>query len=81
MTVHALPTPLSDIPAMLRKLADAIEANQYGHCPGVVVVLEAAQLPVLGYGSADPTNASELLACAHLQLVSMRKNHLESLIP
>jgi hypothetical protein len=73
MTVTKLPTSdLSDVPAMLRQLADDLENGKYGKAIGAVVVLEATGLPVLGFGSADPVNASELLACAHQKLVMQR---------
>jgi hypothetical protein len=57
MTVTKLPTSdLSDVPKIV----------------GAVVVLEATGLPVFGFGSADPVNTSELLACAHQKLVMYR---------
>jgi hypothetical protein len=73
MTVTSLPTSdLSDLPKMLRQLADDLGNGKYGKVCGAVVVLEATGLPVFGFGSADPVNTSELLACAHQKLVMYR---------
>ena len=57
---------------MLRRLADSIEANRYGDVQGAAIVLEATGMPVFGYGSASPVNASELFACAHQKMVLAR---------
>lgn len=70
--------PLGDVPAMLRKLAGDIEANVYGPVAAAAVVLEAKEMPIFGYGRADPVNASELFSAAHYKLVRARLQHLEA---
>jgi hypothetical protein len=64
--------PFSDVPGLLRELADAIEAGAHGKVYAAAVVLESPGMPVFGYGRADPVNASELFACAHQKLVLAR---------
>lgn len=70
---------LTDIPEMLRRLADQIERGDYKGITGAAIVLEAPKMPVFGYGSCDPVNMSELFACAHLKMSSERLNHLMEL--
>lgn len=72
-------TPLDDIPAMLRRLADDIESDAYGEVHGAAIVLEAVGMPVFGYGRADPQNASELFACAHQKMVLARLRNADGL--
>lgn len=63
---------LSDIAGMLRQLADAIERGDHEGITGAVVVLDAARMPVLGFGELPPVAAAELLACAHYKLIRAR---------
>jgi len=73
---------LSDVPALLRKLADDIEANKYGHVHAAGVVLEAAELPAFGFGAnGQPQNVSELFAMAHTKLIHQRLSYIESCRP
>lgn len=70
---------LSDVPAMLRKLADDIEAGTLGTVHAAAVVLEAPGLPAYGFGpNAHAKNASELFAMAHLKMTAQRFNFIES---
>lgn len=77
----ALPVSnLSDVPALLRKLAGDIEASMYGEVHAAAVVLEAPELPVFGFGATGHAqNASELFAMAHTKLVHQRLSYIESL--
>jgi hypothetical protein len=81
------PTPLpvsdlTDVPALLRKLADDIAAGNYGEVHAAAVVLEAPELPIFGYGATGHAqNASELFAMAHTKLVHQRLSFIESLQP
>jgi cytoskeletal protein CcmA (bactofilin family) len=59
---------LRDIPNILRNIANKIEANEYGHAKGCVVVLHADQLEVFGMGEADGTVTHYLLACAQRKI-------------
>jgi methyl coenzyme M reductase alpha subunit len=73
---------LADIPALLRKLADDIEAGSLGTVHAAAVVLEAPGLPVYGFGATGYSqNASELHSMAHLKLTAQRLNYIESLEP
>jgi methyl coenzyme M reductase alpha subunit len=73
---------LADIPALLRKLADDIEAGKLGSVHAAAIVLEAPGLPVYGFGAlGHPQNASELHSMAHLKLSAQRLNYIESLKP
>lgn len=64
-SLHALPSAkLQDVPAMLRRLADDIEANEYGAVKEAVVVTSGDGLDVFGFGSADGTMSHYLLCCA-----------------
>jgi len=81
MSVHAIrdKPPVTDVPGQLRKLADDIEAENYGEVAAAVVVLEAMTLPIFGFGGADPKNASELLACAQQKLLLIRMNYMQAI--
>lgn len=65
MTLHAIEgRDLMDAPAKLRRLADDIEAGEYGQVHGVAVVVRAVfALPVvLGFGPhSDATATFETL--------------------
>jgi hypothetical protein len=68
-TLHALPSAkLQDIPAMLRRLADDIEAGEYGEVREAVCVTHGSGLDVFGFGSADGTVSHYLLCCAARKL-------------
>ena len=69
MNVVPLPSrDLQNIPAMLRKLADAIEAGEHGTPTECAVVLNAQPLAVFGFGLADGTVVHYLLACAQRRM-------------
>ena len=73
---------LSNVPAMLRRLADDIEAGKYGEVYAAGVVLEAAECPVFGFGlTGHAQNVSELFSLAHQKMVRDRLDYLESLEP
>jgi hypothetical protein len=82
-SVTALPaTDLSNVPALLRKLADDIEAGKYGQVHAAGVVLEAAELPIFGFGvTGTPQNVSELFALAHTKMIHQRLSYIESCKP
>ncbi len=68
-TIHALPSAeLQDIPAMLRKIADWIEAGEYGEVREAALVASGAELEVFGLGRADGTVTHYLLACGQRKL-------------
>ncbi|MBB5448416.1 MULTISPECIES: hypothetical protein [unclassified Paraburkholderia] len=80
MSVVALrEVPLSDIPGMLRGLADAIESGEHGEVQAAGVVLDAPQMPVFGFGAADAPRANELFACAHHKLTLARLSGADAL--
>lgn len=59
---------LSDVPAMLRKLADDIAAGEYGDVPLCLVVLpHAGEWPtIFGYGPEGDTSDAALIG--HFEL-------------
>lgn len=63
-------TNLLDVPATLRKIADAIEAGDHGIVHSAVLVLDAAKLAVFyaGTGEAGP-NGHLLLHAAAAKMV------------
>lgn len=72
-TLHVLPSAqLQDVPAMLRKLADAIEAGDHGEVREAVVVASGDALAVFGFGQVDGTQAHYLLGCAMARLQEPR---------
>lgn len=61
--LYSLPNPgLQNIPALLRNIADGIEAGEYGEVIEGVLVLNGSDLDVFGLGNADGTVAHYLLA-------------------
>jgi len=73
---------LSNVPTMLRRLADDIEAGKYGEVYAAGTVLEAAECPVFGFGpTGHAQNVSELFAMAHQKMVRDRLDYMESLSP
>lgn len=63
--LYALPNPpLSDIPAVLRNIADSIEAGEHGAVADAVFVLRGDELKIFGLGTADGTVAHYMLCCA-----------------
>lgn len=71
-------TSLVNIPEKLRHLADAIEAGDHGEAASCVVVLNADNLEVFGFGSEmDGTVAHYLLACAQRKLEEPMLNREE----
>jgi hypothetical protein len=72
-TLHAIPSAkLADIPAMLRRLADDIEAGVYGRVPEAAVVTSGDSLNVFGFGGADGTVSHYLLCCGARKLEEPR---------
>ncbi len=71
-TIHAIPVKLQDIPAMLRKLADDVEAGEYGKVMEATVVTSGDRLDVFGFGGADGTVAHYLLCCGARKLEEPR---------
>lgn len=68
-TIHALPSAeLQDIPSMLRKIAEAIEAGEYGDVTEAAVVTNGDEIQVFGLGRADGTVTHYLLACGQRRL-------------
>lgn len=64
-SLHALPSvKLQDVPAMFRKLADDIEAGEYGEVREAVAVVSGEALEVFGFGTADGTVTHYMLGCA-----------------
>ena len=62
MEVVQFPPRCGEIPAMLRKLADDIEAGkEYGIVLGAAVVINGNKPYVFGYGEAELPNAHYLL--------------------
>jgi hypothetical protein len=58
-------TSLADIPSMLRKLADDVEAGKYGQVRSTVIVVESGEyIETLGFGQADAVRAAGLLILA-----------------
>lgn len=63
-------TNLLDIPAMLRRWADDIEAGEHGTPHGCVFVLDADKLDVAYFGTGEAApNAMMLLQCGIAALV------------
>jgi hypothetical protein len=60
--LHALPPSALDIPAVLRYVADSVEAGEYGEVVGCAIALDADNIRVMwgGLGERGP--------CAHLLL-------------
>lgn len=68
-TLHVLPSAqLQDVPEMLRRLADSVEAGEYGEVTEAVVVMPGDALEVFGFGTADGNYAHYLLACGQRKL-------------
>lgn len=65
---------LRDVPAILRSIADAVEAGEYGGTVQCAVVLNSAKLEIFSAG-ADPTEVHYLLCCgaARMQEPLLRK--------
>lgn len=65
--------PLTDIPAMLRELADMFERGDYPGTDEVIVIRSVPNLyPVLhGYGLTSLDSTIRLLSCAQASLVGM----------
>ena len=62
-SLHVLPVPgMQDVPALLRNIADAIEAGEYGAVSEGALVLAGDSIEVFGLGDADGTVAHYLLA-------------------
>lgn len=67
--LYALPTgALQNIPEALRRVADQIEAGEFGEAKAAVVVLESDDLDVFGIGTADASMSHYLLSCAQRRL-------------
>ena len=67
--MHPLPSAkLQDVPAMLRRLADDIEAGEYGEVQETAVVVSGAELEVFGFGTADGAVTHYMLGCAMQKL-------------
>lgn len=54
-------TNLRDIPAMLRKWADDIEAGKHGKAHSCVLVLDAARLEVAFFGDGEAALSAHFL--------------------
>lgn len=74
MSLNVVPLPvnnLNDIPAMLRRFADDLEAEVYGSMRTIVMTLETQDgLHCFGWGQADDPlrNAGLLDAAKNLQI-------------
>lgn len=69
--LHALPVPgLHNIPEMLRKVADAIEAGDYQHNGEAVMLLPNPDggIEIFGWGTADATSTYYMLARAQRKM-------------
>lgn len=65
-----------DIPAMLRKMAEDIEAGRYGEVGEAALVLYGDTLEVFGWGSAqDGTSSSLLLQAGAMRLIRAVESH------
>lgn len=63
--LHVIERPsLENVPAMLRRIADKIEAGEYGDITEAVLVTNGAEIDVFGLGNADGTVAHYLLCAA-----------------
>lgn len=72
-TLHVLPSAkLQDVPAMLRKLADDMEAGEYGRVMEAAVVISGNELNLFGFGTADGTVAHYLFCCAARKMEEAR---------
>lgn len=70
-TIHALPVPgLHDIPAMMRVVADAIEAGEYAHVGEAVFLLpvEGGGIEIFGWGMADHTASYYMMSRAQRKM-------------
>lgn len=68
---------LSDVPKLLRKLADDIESGRLGEVHSAGVVLEAVDCPVYGFGvTGHAQNISELFSIAHQKLSMQRLQNM-----
>ncbi len=66
-------TSLSDVPGMLRKTADAIEAGEYGEVAGAVLILQIGEnedLEIFAFGRM-PTTAHTvgLMEAAKIRMI------------
>jgi len=62
--LYALPPGLWDIPALLRTIADEMEAGKYGEVTEGALVLNASEgLELFGLGKADSTVTHYLFCC------------------
>lgn len=69
MSVHAIDSvTLQDVPMMLRRLADAIDAGAHGDVDAAVVVIRGDDIEVFGYGRADADGAHRLLGSGQRRL-------------
>ncbi len=71
--LHVLPSAqLQDIPEMLRRLANDIEAGKYGEVVESVVLTSGDSFEVFGFGHADGPTTHYLLGCAMQRLQAPR---------
>lgn len=55
---------LSDIPAMMRAVADDIEAGNYGEANAAICILEGSEgMNAFAWGTFDPVRAVGLMHC------------------
>lgn len=67
-SLHVIQTQLPEVAVMLRRLADDIEAGEYGYVSEAVVVANGDSLRVFGFGEADGPTAHYLLGCGMAKL-------------
>ena len=70
--IHLVPQlPLDDIAAQLRQLADDIESGTLQGATAAVVVVDAGEPAVFGYGRADLGTSHLLLGAGQRYLVAL----------
>lgn len=70
-TLHALPVPgLHNIPEMLRRVAESIEAGEYQNSGEAVLILPSpdGRIEIFGWGTADATSTYYMLGRAQRKM-------------
>lgn len=69
-------TNFRDIPSMLRKLADDIEANEFGPVGEAAVVIMGDTLEVFGWGEIqDGSSSAVMLQAGAMRLIRAVESH------
>lgn len=77
LNVVQFPPRCGDVSAMLRQLADDVDAGEYGDEARVVIVVDGTPFSVRGYGKVDGLQAVGLLQLGIAHIVNSTLDELE----